>query len=147
MPFYYMTYFPNNAMATHNNYIDIISETGIAGTSAFVAFLVSLVITAWELLYMTRGRRDFVRAFAVGSAGGVLAVIVAMALGDWVLPFVYTQTIAGFDYAVYSWICLGAMAALHRIVAAERDAAAQAASTEAAAPDGTAPIAAEEAGA
>jgi O-antigen ligase len=148
---YYMTYFPNNAMATHNNYIDIISETGIAGTSAFVACLVSLAITARELVHLTRGRHDFVRAFAVGSAGGLLAVVVAMALGDWVLPFVYTQTIAGFDYAVYSWVCLGAMAALHRIVAASSGVAfSEAAAGEAAengAAEGTVPTEAQEAGA
>jgi hypothetical protein len=30
-------------------------------------------------------------------------------------PFVYTQTIAGFDYAVYSWVLLGAMVALSSI--------------------------------
>jgi hypothetical protein len=38
-----------------------------------------------------------------------------MGLGDWMFPFVYTQTIAGFDYAVYSWVLLGAMVALSSI--------------------------------
>jgi hypothetical protein len=41
-----------------------------------------------------------------------------MALGDWLFPFVYTQTIAGFDYAVYSWVFLGATVALSNIHAA-----------------------------
>jgi len=42
--------------------------------------------------------------------------VIAMGLGDWLLPFVYTQTIAGFDYAAYTWILLGAMVSLQRIV-------------------------------
>ena len=116
---YYMSYFPNDAMATHNNYVDLISQTGIVGSVTFLAFLVSLGLTARDLLRLTKGRDDFVRAFSVGSAGGLLAMVVAMGLGDWVLPFVYTQTISGFDYAVYSWICLGAMVAMHHIVASE----------------------------
>jgi hypothetical protein len=116
---YYMSYFPDNAMATHNNYVDLVSQTGIVGTVAFLAFLLALGRTARDLLRLTKGRDDFVRAFAVGSAGGLLAMVAAMGLGDWVLPFVYTQTISGFDYAVYSWICLGAMVAMQRIVAAQ----------------------------
>jgi hypothetical protein len=116
---YYMSYFPDNAMATHNNYVDLVSQTGIVGTVAFLAFLLALGRTARDLLRLTKGRDDFVRAFAVGSAGGLLAMGAAMGLGDWVLPFVYTQTISGFDYAVYSWICLGAMVAMQRIVAAQ----------------------------
>lgn len=38
-----------------------------------------------------------------------------MGLGNWLFPFVYTQAIADFDYAVYSWVLLGGMAALTNI--------------------------------
>ncbi len=40
-----------------------------------------------------------------------------MGLGDWLFPFVYTQTIAGFDYAVYSWVLLGGIVTLSNIYA------------------------------
>jgi hypothetical protein len=116
---YYMSYFPGEAMATHSNYIDVLSQTGIVGLLAFLGFFLALALTAWDLLGRTRGRFDFTRAFGVGTAAGLLGVIVATGLGDWLLPFVYTQTIAGFDYAVYSWVLLGAMVSLHWLVTHE----------------------------
>jgi hypothetical protein len=67
----------------------------------------------------TKGRFDFTQAFGVGASAALLGVVVATGLGDWLLPFVYTQTIAGFDYAVYSWVLLGAMVSLHRLVTVE----------------------------
>jgi O-antigen ligase len=115
---YYMFYFPTDAMATHNNYLDILLQTGFVGLAAFLAFVGSLIRIAADLLKRTRRRADFIEAFSVGSAGGLLGTIVAMALGDWVIPFVYTQTIEGYDYAVYTWLLLGAMVSLHRLVVA-----------------------------
>jgi hypothetical protein len=35
-----------------------------------------------------------------------------MMLGDWMLPFAYNETIAGFDNAVLSWVMFGGMVAL-----------------------------------
>jgi O-antigen ligase len=116
---YYMSYFPGEAMATHSNYIDVLSQTGAIGLLAFLAFFLALALIAWDLLSRTKGGFDFTQAFGVGAAAGLLGVVVATGLGDWLLPFVYTQTIAGFDYAVYSWVLLGAMVSLHWLVAAE----------------------------
>jgi hypothetical protein len=31
------------------------------------------------------------------------------------MPFAYTQTIAGFDYAVYNWLFMGAIVVLERL--------------------------------
>jgi len=116
---YYMSYFPAEAMATHSNYLDVLSQAGVVGLLAFLGFFLALALIAWDLLGRTRGRFDFTQAFSVGASAGLLGVIVATGLGDWLLPFVYTQTIAGFDYAVYSWVLLGAMVSLHRLVTTE----------------------------
>jgi O-antigen ligase len=116
---YYMSYFPGEAMATHSNYLDVLSQTGIVGLLAFLGFFLALALTAWDLLGRTKGRFDFTQAFGVGASAALLGVVVATGLGDWLLPFVYTQTIAGFDYAVYSWILLGAMVSLHWLVTSE----------------------------
>jgi len=120
---YYMTYFPGQAMATHSNYLDVLSQAGIAGLAAFLGILVGMALTVRELVMHTAHRCDHMRSFAVASAGGLVGVIVACGLGDWVLPFVYTQTIAGFDNAVYTWILMGTAVALHRIVTADQSGA------------------------
>jgi hypothetical protein len=38
-----------------------------------------------------------------------------MGFGDWLFPFAYTQTIAGFDYAVYSWLFMGVVPLLDHL--------------------------------
>jgi hypothetical protein len=35
-----------------------------------------------------------------------------MGFGDWLFPFAYTQTIAGFDFIVYSWLFMGTIPVL-----------------------------------
>lgn len=118
---YYMSYFPEMAMATHSNYLDIVSQTGILGLLAFLAFLVAMGRLAVDLGRDTRGRRDFAEGFSAAYAGGFIGMVVAAALGDWVLPFVYTQTIAGFDYALYTWVMLGAAQALLYVTPSHRN--------------------------
>lgn len=114
---YYMTYFPLEAMATHSNYIDILSQTGVVGLTFFLWFFVALFSTGWRLWRRTKGRSDFAEAFTMAAIGGYVGTIIAMGLGDWIVPFVYTQTIAGFDYAVYTWVLLGAALSLYHILA------------------------------
>jgi O-antigen ligase len=111
---YYMTYFPDEAMATHNTYLDILSQTGVVGFVLFISFFISLGVILWRLWQKTRGRGGFIEAFSVAVFGGYFGTIVAMVLGDWIVPFVYTQTIAGFDYASYTWVMLGAAVALYQ---------------------------------
>jgi hypothetical protein len=39
-----------------------------------------------------------------------------MFLGDWILPFAYTQTIGGYKYTVYSWIFLGTLISVRQLL-------------------------------
>lgn len=110
---YYMSYFPTEAMATHSTYIDILSQTGVVGFTFFLWFFAALGLCAWRLWRRMRGRDDFIEAFSLAALGGYAGTIIAMGLGDWLVPFVYTQTISGFDYASYTWVLLGAMIVLH----------------------------------
>ncbi len=116
---YYMTYFPTEGMATHSNYIDVLSQTGIVGMIAFLGFYLALSLSTRQTLARVRGRFDFVHAFVVGTAGGLVGTVVATGLGDWILPFVYTQTIAGFDYALYTWLLLGSAQAVNHMLQRE----------------------------
>jgi len=115
---YYMSYFPMEAMATHSTYIDVLSQTGVVGLAFFLWLFVALAMSGWKLVVRLKGAANFEEAFSVAALGGCMATLLAMALGDWIVPFVYTQTIAGFDYAVYTWILLGGMMSLLHIVQA-----------------------------
>ena len=112
---YYMSYFPREAMATHNNYIDILAQTGIVGSIFCMWFFGSLVWVGYRLCLRLKGRGDFLEALANVSLAGTCACIVIMAFGDWLFPFAYTQTIEGFNYAVYNWLFMGAILVLDRL--------------------------------
>jgi O-antigen ligase len=116
---YYMTYFPTNAMATHNNYIDVIAETGIIGMLFYLWFFVALAWIGFRLCLRVRGRGDFVEALANAAFAGAIGCIIINAFGDWLIPFAYTQTIAGFDYAAYNWLFLAAIPVLERLTRPE----------------------------
>ncbi len=115
---YYMTYHPGNARSTHNNYFDILAQTGVVGFSMYLWFFLALARTGYELARKLAKRRDFEAAFANAAFGGCIAAIAAGMLGDWIIPFAYNQTIRGFDHSVYTWALLGGMVALYHIVRA-----------------------------
>jgi O-antigen ligase len=115
---YYMSYFPGEAMATHSNYVDVLAQMGVVGLLFWLWFFGALGWTGYQLRLHLRGHADFSEGLANATLAGWVGCVVAMGLGDWLFPFVYTQTIAGFDYAVYNWVFLGAMVALSSIHAA-----------------------------
>lgn len=122
---YYMTYIPTNAMATHSNYIDIFSGTGIIGIGFYFAIFVTLGWRGLVVYRRVRGRRDFTEALALATLGGWAGCVVIMAFGDWLIPFAYTQTIAGFDHSVYNWLFLGLILSLDFVTRPQPNGAAQ----------------------
>jgi O-antigen ligase len=115
---YYMSYHPENARSTHNNYFDIIAQTGLAGFLAYLWFWAALAYTSYELSQKLSQQRDFESAYAAAMLGGCLAAIASGMLGDWIIPFAYNQTIEGFDHSIYTWTLLGGMVSLWHIVKA-----------------------------
>jgi hypothetical protein len=100
-------YVPFNS---HNNYIDLLAQTGILGLICFLWF-------AWEVgLLALRLRARFLpgfeQAYVLGCLGGLAGSLVAMYLGDWVLPFVYNVGLAGFRSSMIGWIFLGGLVAM-----------------------------------
>jgi O-antigen ligase len=109
---YFQTTYAGSAfsMSTHNNFADVLSETGLIGALVFGWLLIALMIVGWQA--RARWRFGFNGAFAQSAFAGLIGVIVAMNLGDWFIPFVYNQTIAGFRFTLHSWVFLGFLASL-----------------------------------
>ncbi|NJM40480.1 MAG: O-antigen ligase family protein [Anaerolineae bacterium] len=110
---YNMYYHPIDARSTHNNYFDVLAQTGAIGFLCFVWLFVRFVRAGLGARQVLAGKRNFEEMFALATLGGCFGAIVGMALGDWVLPFAYNQTIAGFDNAQYTWLFLGCMVSLY----------------------------------
>ncbi len=104
-------YVPFNS---HNNYIDILSQTGLVGLGTFLWF-------SWEtgrLIWRARDRvpEGFERSFLYGCFGGLLGMVLSGMLGDWIFPFVYNNGFHGFRGSVLIWLFLGGAVALERLV-------------------------------
>lgn len=112
---YYMTYQPNDAMATHNNLFDVIAQHGFIGIVAFLWMFGVFFVVTFRSMRLHKGRGDFVEAFSVLGFAGAVASFAGMMLGDWLLPFAYTQTISGFDNAVFTWMFIGCAVALYHM--------------------------------
>jgi O-antigen ligase len=112
---YNMSYHPEDARSTHNNYFDVLAQTGVVGSLAFLWLVSAFLRTCYQTRQRLVGKRDFAEAFANATFAGCISMLVAMMLGDWVLPFAYNQTITGFDNACYTWIFMGGAVALWRI--------------------------------
>jgi hypothetical protein len=112
---YLMSYYPSRGMATHSNYIDLIAQLGIVGIFFYVWFFVKLALMGYNLCRRLRGRYDFAEGLANVAFAGTVGCIVAMAFGDWLIPFPYTQSIGSFDYINYSWLLMGSTLVLDRL--------------------------------
>jgi hypothetical protein len=107
---YYVTFFPSQAMSTHSNFVDTLAQFGVGGLLSFLALLVSIWVIARQAFARLVSSED--RAICAAVVGGVPAVAFSLWLGDWLIPFVYNQTIAGFDHAVYSWLMFATVCGL-----------------------------------
>lgn len=109
---YYMTFVPERSMSTHNNYVDILAQTGVFGLLSLVALIAALFLVGRQTMNRCRHEpADF--ALAAAIVGAIPALAAGLWLGDWLIPFVYNQTIAGFDHSVYSWLMLAALCGLY----------------------------------
>jgi O-antigen ligase len=116
---YYMSYFPDMAYSTHNNYLDILSQFGFVGMALWLWLMGVSVYEGWRIVRQLPS--GFLKTTAIIATGGWIAALFSMIFGDWVLPFAYNQGIAGYKYTVYSWIFLGVLIALRRTTLAPYD--------------------------
>ncbi|MHB1415116.1 MAG: O-antigen ligase family protein [Chloroflexota bacterium] len=95
---------------SHNNYVDIVAQTGLLGLACFLWFVSQLARLGLRL--RTRVSDGFCQAYVYGALGGLAGTLVAGMLADWILPFVYNIGLSGFRQSVLAWVFLGGMAAL-----------------------------------
>ena len=98
---------------SHNNYIDILAQTGLIGMFFFAWFVAAVGRLGWSL--RTKFTDGFARGYLFACLAGLLGSLVAAALGDWLLPFVYNIGINGFRASVLAWLFLGGVVALEQI--------------------------------
>lgn len=115
--YWYTPLFPIRGYAvsfnSHNNYVDIVAQTGLVGLICFLWLLWEVGRLAWRL------REDvpagFAQAYVYGALGGLAAMVVAGMLGDWVLPFFYNLGLNGFRSSMLGWLFLGGLVSLEQM--------------------------------
>ena len=116
--YWYTPLFPIRGYAvsfnSHNNYVDIVAQTGVVGLICFLWLLWELGWLGWRL------RKDapagFAQAYVYGALGGLAGMVVAGMLGDWVLPFFYNLGLNGFRSSVLGWVFLGGLVSLEQMI-------------------------------
>lgn len=112
--YYYAPLFPILGYAvvfnSHNNYIDIIAQTGFLGLFCFLWFAVEIWRLGWRLRKVVP--EGFNQAYVYGVLGGLVGTLFSGLLGDWFLPFVYNIGLDGLRSTVLGWLVLGGLVAL-----------------------------------
>jgi O-antigen ligase len=98
---------------SHNNYIDIVAQTGLVGFIVFTWLIIAIASLAWRLHRLVP--RGFSLAYVNAVLGGLAGMLVAGFLGDWFLPFLYNIGISGFRASVFAWLFLGGLLSLEQI--------------------------------
>jgi O-antigen ligase len=99
---------------SHNNYIDIIAQTGLVGFAVFAWFAIELVLLVWRL-WSTKSDSPMQNIYLLTCTGGIAATLISGILGDWFLPFVYNVGLGGMRSSLVFWIFAGGVVAIDRM--------------------------------
>jgi hypothetical protein len=120
--YWYTPLFPIRGYAvsfnSHNNYVDIVAQTGLIGLICFLWFFWEIGRVGWRLREQVPA--GFARAYTYGALGGLIAMLTAAAMADWVLPFFYNVGLQGFRTAVLTWLFLGGLVSLEPLARREQ---------------------------
>ena len=116
--YWYTPLFPIRGYAvsfnSHNNYVDIVAQTGLVGLVCFLWLLWEIARLGWELRKSAPG--GFAQAYVYGALGGLAGMVVAGMFGDWVLPFFYNLGLNGYRSSMLGWLFLGGLVSVEQIV-------------------------------
>lgn len=115
--YWYTPLFPIRGWAvqfnSHNQYLDIIAQTGLLGMACVFWFFGEVGWLAWRL--RSQVPAGFPRAYVYGAFGGLAGTLAAGALADWFLPFTYNVGLTGFRTSMLGWMFLGGLVSLEQI--------------------------------
>lgn len=100
---------------SHNNYVDIVAQTGILGLICIIWFIWAITKVALRVRKMVP-EGGFEQAYVYGMIGGIVATFAAGMLGDWFLPYVYNATIRSLRTSIIPWLFMGGLLALEQIL-------------------------------
>jgi putative inorganic carbon (hco3(-)) transporter len=87
----------------HNDFLRAYVETGIVGTLAYVALLISMVVVARQSMKHTRPRpRSYERSIAVGFAGCVIAFVLISIVSNVITEVIVLWYYVAFAAAAYA---------------------------------------------
>ncbi|MCA9933316.1 MAG: O-antigen ligase family protein [Ardenticatenaceae bacterium] len=112
---------------SHNQYVDIVAQTGILGLICILWFAWEILRLAWRL-HQIVPKGGFLEAYVYGTLGGIVATFAAGMLGDWFLPYVYNATIRAMRTSLLPWIFMGGLVAIEQMLLARKEASGQVAS-------------------
>ena len=98
---------------SHNQYIDILAQTGILGLACVLWFFAEIGWLNWRLRW--RVPEGFPIAYVYGALGGLVGTIASGMLVDWFLPFVYNIGLKGFRGGMLPWLFLGGLVSINKI--------------------------------
>jgi O-antigen ligase len=98
---------------SHNQYIDIVAQTGLLGLACVLWFFWEVARLGWRL--RTRVSPGFAEAYVYGALGGLAGTLAAGIFVDWFLPFVYNIGLNGFRGSILPWLFLGGLVSLEQI--------------------------------
>jgi O-antigen ligase len=112
--YWYTPLFPIRGYAvnfnSHNNYVDIVAQTGLVGLICILWFFWEVGWLGWRLRKEAPG--GFAQAYAYGALGILAGMVVAGMFGDWILPFFYNIGLNGFRTSMLGWLFLGGLVSL-----------------------------------
>jgi O-antigen ligase len=99
----------------HNQYLNVLLETGLAGLVAFLALLIGCLRVGWRL-YRTANSR-FVEMFALGWLGYFAGMVAGGMTGDFILHSIRNGGLELFTGFYLQWVMLGMLVGLDRLEA------------------------------
>lgn len=97
---------------SHNNYVDILAQTGALGMACFLWFHAE---AAGLALRLRNALPDgFARAFVLSAVGATAGTLAGAMLGDWVIPFVYNVGLDGTRSSLVGWMFFGGLIVIEK---------------------------------